>query len=107
LTSGQDPRIPILMPIAFPDLNWQKRSHIRLLMSSTNAIVAKTESVDSVWTSLKDALENIGLHPSIIDDKGNINFDKKIPKDIILGFNTEQCVQFAEHNKLTELKKNN
>jgi len=74
-------------------------------MSSTNAIVAKTESVDSVWTSLKDALENIGLHPSIIDDKGNINFDKKIPKDIILGFNTEQCVQFAEHNKLTELKK--
>jgi len=105
LTSKSDPRKPFIIPVAFPDLDWQKRSHIRLLMSSTNAIVVKEPNTQVVWPLLKDALVGLGLVQSLVDSSGKIDFNKHIDRNVFLKFNSAQVVQWLEHVGLSNMKK--
>lgn len=45
VTSGDQPRVPILVPVAFPDLNWDDHAHVELLAASTKFIKAQAAEV--------------------------------------------------------------
>jgi len=100
LTSKHNPRKPLLLPIAFPDLDWQKRSHVRLLMSSTNAIVIKNNS--EIWPQLKASLEASIASETVIDN--NIDFNN-LTREIFIKFTTKQVLEWVEHASLNFLKK--
>jgi len=100
LTSKHNPRKPLLLPIAFPDLDWQKRSHVRLLMSSTNAIVIKNTS--EIWPQLKSSLE-VSIASETVTDN-NIDFNN-LTREIFIKLTTKQVLEWAEHGSLTFLKK--
>jgi len=104
LTSQSDPRKPFLLPIAFPDLNWQRHSHIRLLMSSTNAITAKDYTAAAVWPTLKASLIASGFTQSVIDTSGHVDFKKHINRDTFLIFGKDQLLQWISHVGLPGLK---
>jgi len=105
LTSKSEPRKPYIIPIAFPDLDWQKRSHIRLLMSSTNAIIVKDSSAEALWSLLKETLITLGLVENLVSGSVKIDFSKPISGDVFLKFNNAQVVQWLEHVGLSNMKK--
>ena len=44
------PRLPVILPIAFPNLIWDQHPHVELLAASTNFIVHKFGSIDTIDT---------------------------------------------------------
>lgn len=105
LTSKIEPRQPLLLPIAFPDLDWQKRGHVRLLMSSTNAIVVKEATVSSVWPQLKETLLTLNIPQAVFKKDGSIDFTKHISRDILLKFTCEQVLKWIDNHGLVPLRK--
>jgi len=56
-----EPQRPMIVPICFPDLQWNAHAHVRALLANTNALVYKEEEEDQVLERLKDALRSCGL----------------------------------------------
>jgi len=75
-TPRTSPRLPILLPIAFKDLEWGAHDHVQLLASSTNFIVHDYKNLTS--GSVNQTLNTILLSLSTF---GLINGDK-LPAEI-------------------------
>jgi hypothetical protein len=56
-----EPQRPMIVPMCFPDLQWNAHAHVRALLANTNALVYKEEEEDYVLERLKDALRSCGL----------------------------------------------
>lgn len=61
LTSKAKPRLPVVIPICFPDLNWTGHDHVMMLMASTNALVYSPEQEAVVFGRLADAMKLVGV----------------------------------------------
>ncbi|KAJ1634206.1 hypothetical protein T492DRAFT_974641 [Pavlovales sp. CCMP2436] len=46
-TREGDPRLPVILPIAFSDLDWDAHSHVQLLAASTNFLVHGTKNLEA------------------------------------------------------------
>lgn len=55
-------QIPAILPICFPDLQWNKHAHVRALLANTNAIVYKEEEEEECLSRLVEALKSNGLN---------------------------------------------
>lgn len=54
-------QIPAILPICFPDLQWNKHAHVRALLANTNAIVYNEEGEEECLSRLVEALKANGL----------------------------------------------
>lgn len=44
-TSPSGPRLPAIVPVAFPSLDWERFPHVELLAATTNFLLSSTEDV--------------------------------------------------------------
>ena len=60
-------RLPVILPVVFPNLDWNRHKHVRLLLASTNALVWKDDDKSTTFNDIAMSLRKCGL-PSTNSD---------------------------------------
>ena len=69
-TKRTEPRLPVFIPVAFPNLNWSGHSHVELLAASTNFLSQSTEVITPDSPLLKknsNSIQNAGFAIAVDD----------------------------------------
>ncbi|GFH58912.1 hypothetical protein CTEN210_15388 [Chaetoceros tenuissimus] len=56
-----DTGVPYIVPMCFPDLDWNAHGHVRALLANTNALVYNPNEEANIMDKLKDSLVECGL----------------------------------------------